>query len=56
MELSSMNMMINHVKTKVPYFNIKNEVVWGATAMILSEFIDILNNIPDINQLLDCYN
>jgi 8-oxo-dGTP pyrophosphatase MutT (NUDIX family) len=26
----------------VPYYDIKNEIVWGATAMILSEFIEIL--------------
>jgi 8-oxo-dGTP pyrophosphatase MutT (NUDIX family) len=26
----------------VPYFDIENEMVWGATAMILAEFIEIL--------------
>lgn len=26
----------------VPYFSIEGEVIWGATAMILSEFIDVL--------------
>ena len=30
--------------TKVPYFSIQNYVVWGATAMILSELIDIVKN------------
>jgi 8-oxo-dGTP pyrophosphatase MutT (NUDIX family) len=29
----------------VPYFHIMGETIWGATAMILSEFIEILNNI-----------
>jgi 8-oxo-dGTP pyrophosphatase MutT (NUDIX family) len=29
---------------KVPYFDISNEMVWGATAMILSELIEILKN------------
>ena len=28
-----------------PYFDIKNEIVWGATAMILSEFSAILKEI-----------
>lgn len=28
----------------VPYFNFSNEVVWGATAMILSELKDILSD------------
>ena len=29
---------------QTPYFDVKNEIVWGATAMILSEFITILKN------------
>lgn len=29
----------------VPYFDIEDKVVWGATAMILSEFATIINNI-----------
>ena len=29
-------------KVKIPFFNLKNEVVWGATSMILSEFKKIL--------------
>ncbi|MGD2035440.1 MAG: CoA pyrophosphatase [Bacteroidales bacterium] len=28
-----------------PYYAIKNEIVWGATAMILSEFVEILIRI-----------
>ena len=27
---------------KVPFFNIENEKIWGATAMILSEFIEVI--------------
>ncbi|PTB97536.1 coenzyme A pyrophosphatase [Marivirga lumbricoides] len=30
------------INLEAPYFDIKNKVVWGATAMILSEFITIL--------------
>lgn len=33
------------VKVDVPYFDIQDKVVWGATAMILSEFATIINNI-----------
>lgn len=29
----------------VPYYKINGEKVWGATAMILSEFIDLLNEV-----------
>ncbi len=28
-----------------PYFEIENKVVWGATAMILSEFVDVLREL-----------
>ena len=28
---------------KVPYFQIKEHIVWGATAMILSEFVSVLD-------------
>lgn len=30
------------VRLKAPYFSIEEKVVWGATAMILSEFVEIL--------------
>lgn len=29
----------------VPYYDIENELVWGATAMILSEFLDIMKRV-----------
>lgn len=32
------------LKLDTPYFDISNEVVWGATAMILGEFIQVLEN------------
>lgn len=28
-----------------PYFELENKVVWGATAMMLSEFVEVLNDI-----------
>lgn len=33
------------IQLMAPYFDIEQNVVWGATAMILSEFRQILNNI-----------
>jgi 8-oxo-dGTP pyrophosphatase MutT (NUDIX family) len=33
---------------KVPYFKIGGEKVWGATAMILSEFLDLVRNLEAI--------
>lgn len=34
---------------EAPYFPIKNEIVWGATSMILAEFADILRNADKKN-------
>jgi len=31
----------------VPYFDLAGEMVWGATAMILAEFLDVLGQGPD---------
>lgn len=36
------------INVEVPYFDIEDKVVWGATAMILSEFATIINNINSI--------
>ena len=30
----------------VPYYNIDGNHIWGATAMILSEFLEVIKNIP----------
>jgi len=30
-----------NTQVKIPYFDIENETVWGATAMIMSEFLEI---------------
>ena len=37
--------VINNKITEIPYFNLRNKEVWGATAMILSEFKKILKSI-----------
>jgi len=43
---------LNGYEIEAPYFDIKNEIVWGATSMILAEFIEILRRIekkdPDL--------
>jgi 8-oxo-dGTP pyrophosphatase MutT (NUDIX family) len=31
----------------IPYFDLSDKVVWGATAMILNEFIEVLEAIPN---------
>ncbi len=33
-----------NIKIDTPYFEVEKEVVWGATAMILSELLQIMNN------------
>lgn len=33
-------------KLKVPCIRFKNEIIWGATAMILAEFVDLLTEYP----------
>lgn len=38
----------NRKMKKVPYFAIKNKIVWGATALILSEMKEVLKNIDHI--------
>lgn len=34
---------IMSVKTKIPYYNIYGHRIWGATAMIISEFIEVIS-------------
>jgi 8-oxo-dGTP pyrophosphatase MutT (NUDIX family) len=36
----------NGAAVKVPCFYLNGEIVWGATAMILSEFLSVLQEIP----------
>jgi len=39
--LKTKKMQIRNTELNVPYFDIQNEVIWGATAMILNEFLDL---------------
>jgi len=34
---------------KVPYYQIGKEQVWGATAMILSEFLDLVRSLKEVD-------
>lgn len=36
--------VVRNTRLDAPYFDINNKIVWGATAMILSEFCEILKN------------
>jgi len=40
--------VMDGIKMNVPCFEIENKIVWGATAMILSEFKAILKNIKSV--------
>ncbi len=37
--------IISNQDVIVPYFEVKSEKIWGATAMILSEFIDLVEKV-----------
>ncbi len=37
------------LKTDAPGYKIKREHVWGATAMIMAEFLDVIGSIPDFS-------
>lgn len=41
LKITTMN-LVKGMKVKVPYFDLNGEVVWGATAMILNEFKELL--------------
>jgi len=34
---------VENRKIKTPYYSVQNQIIWGATAMIISEFLEILN-------------
>ncbi len=51
-EVHYRNLTIQSKEFSTPYFNIKNEMVWGATAMIMSELIEVLKSTPAIDRFL----
>jgi len=38
----------NGLRAEVPYFDINGQMLWGASAMILSEFLTILGKAPNV--------
>ena len=38
-------MSVMGIEVNVPFYDIKGEVIWGATAMIMAEFLDLIGNI-----------
>jgi len=41
----------NKIPVTAPYFNLKGHHVWGATAMILSEFVEIISKTDSFKKL-----
>ncbi len=46
----------NGVKIKAPYFNINGHIIWGATAMIISELVEVIKSTKNKPTPLDSYN
>ncbi len=46
---------INNAKVDAPYFSFQSYEIWGATAMMMSEFIQVLNS-NGVSSLLHSYN
>ncbi len=44
-DITEEEIIFKKIKIEAPFFNFKDVKIWGATAMILSEFSDILNEI-----------
>lgn len=44
--IKTKEMKLSYGTFENPYFNMQNEIVWGATAMMLSEFREILIRLP----------
>jgi hypothetical protein len=41
-QVASLTITDNLTLNNVPYFNVHGKVVWGATAMILSELLEVI--------------
>ncbi|MCU4177410.1 NUDIX hydrolase [Carboxylicivirga sp. N1Y90] len=53
--IKSFSRTINNVQVDAPFFHFDSFEIWGATAMILSEFIEVLKR-QELNPLLHSYN
>lgn len=54
--IKSFSRQINNIQVDAPFFHFDSFEIWGATAMILSEFIEILKRHQLLNPLLHSYN
>lgn len=41
--------LFNNMEMEVPYYDVQGHVVWGATAMMLSEFLQIVKKVKQVN-------
>jgi 8-oxo-dGTP pyrophosphatase MutT (NUDIX family) len=41
------NLKQDNIPAKIPYFEVNNNKIWGATAMILNEFVEIWNSLEN---------
>jgi len=56
--IKSFSRTINGVKVKAPFYKIEDYVIWGATAMIMSEFLSLIKTtgLFNTNHLSHSYN
>jgi 8-oxo-dGTP pyrophosphatase MutT (NUDIX family) len=47
-KMTNMEIFGGHTLKDTPYYDLNNKVVWGATAMMLSEFVDVLETLEEI--------
>ncbi len=45
--ISVENWMIEGIERRIPYFDVYGRKVWGATAIIISEFVAVLEKIDE---------
>ena len=45
MKIVNSSVLVKNKKIVVPSFIIENKIVWGATSMIIAEFISLFNKV-----------
>lgn len=45
LKYKSMEFRKNYKVKNVPYFDVNDKIVWGATGMMLSEFVEVMNQV-----------
>ncbi len=55
--INEFSKIVNDINLRAPYFEISSYQIWGATAMMLSEFLEIIRiNLTQLNWLTPSYN